>query len=1461
MMFSPRITSTQRLACRHGLGKATSCPRFLSTTAHKRSAVSYGGLKDILRISEEVQDAITTNKPVVALESTIYTHGAIEDLGLEDIVRRNGAVPAVCGIFAGTPTVGLLPHEIDRMVNEKAHKVSRRDISNLVGKGLLGYKEHGGTTISGTMILARLAGIRVFGTGGLGGVHRGGHDSMDISADLTELGRTRVAVVASGCKGFLDIPRTLEYLETQGVVVSTFLRGRTADKVTFPGFWATDSGFKTPSTVKSEEEAAAIIYAQEKMGIESGLLFANPIAEQDSIPKAEMDAIIEQAVSESTRQAASGNENTPFMLKRIRELTEGRSVTANVALVRSNVECAAKIAVSLSQLENGQSGIGKAAISRADEYTSSKPFTPKPKALPQADIVVAGSVAVDLTCDHDSAKDHEDTDPHLYTSNPGIISRSIGGVGRNVALAAHRASSGTGVRFCSMILIFFCLFRAGDLVLKSLESSGMDISCIQKPSAASGKGGRTAQYVAINGSDKNLFLAMADMNIFTSNDFSSDWDNIVAQSKPKWLVVDASWAPSGIYSWIRAAKRNRACVAFEPVSQAKSERLFGATNELGTFPYQSVDLSTPNQYELESMHKAALANGHFKMTGWSTVHSHLINPSVGAHLANMASQHHLDIDALRKVIELLPYIPTLITKLGPKGAVMAQIIPQNDPRLSDPDEKKFILEAESSDRSQIGGIYLRFYPPVENVKDVVSVNGVGDTFLGVLIAGLASGGSLEKLVDVAQKGAIMTLRSSESNIATPGGVWCPSRYWWKMPVPPVRKTAKACEPCRRRKIRCDGFEPCTNCHSDPSACAYRLKTRHRGSRLLPGSASLAHPSQARCRHSEEEPSPSASAYASGQAPRTPAAQDPSPRVYESVAAAHHAPQPTDSSQLFYGPSSNFAFLQQVQRVTQSRATSSAHAHGNYGGLDMFMQRNVFFGVPLRTTHLVHPPDPPIVLSSFLANSLAVTFLADFKSSSIRYLPFFPPSTLDRFLDEAFSNETETTCAPLRKTLLLLILAIGALKSTNNAELADRMFLEAKRQFGVYDDAVTISTIQISLLMTDYQLNMGRPNSAYLHVGNACRKGMALGLAHVTRGYSYEEMQERNATLWSLYFYETWLALASGRRSMIHKEDVGCPYPDGQPLLANLCNVGAIIEDIAASLYNRKTESLRQLHVKAQALYQRLQQWSRSLGIGPSCVPSSEPDDDILTTLILHNKVYFHLVHTTFRPFLIAESVLQQDGNRKETGELWLRQACRNATDAAIDSIVFMDAMLPKIDANKLQRNDSFYIEASCTVLLYDSLRHPSKHPNNLIYINMGLGCLQAMPQDDPITSIALSISRIVNVVQTFIAETDDSARSEQLYQQATALMDREFSQARTPRNLHVPPLDLADSTYSTAEVGSPHERNQQLGVDRFANELAPWLDLQLLPLTQADSHLDVLTTDLSSYFPNDLTNNSVGGET
>lgn len=359
--------STRRHSClwrlpnalRAGLSPKAALPSLLR--AHQRSYLSSASsasrdLARFLKVSDEVQDAIASKKPVVALETTIYTHGALgRDLPevLESVVREHGAVPATIGVLDGVARVGMSPAEVDRMVQEGATKLSRRDLAYIVGTGMTGRKLHGGTTIAGTMLLAQAAGIRIFGTGGLGGVHRGGETSMDISADLTELGRTRVAVISSGPKGFLDLPRTLEYLETQGVLVATFADGRKGD-VDLPAFWARESGIRSPFTVQDETQAAAIILAQERLGVESGMLLANPIPAEHEIPREVLDKIIDAAVREADEQGFSGNANTPFILKRIRELSNDQSAPANLHLVQSNVARAARVASELYKLETGE---------------------------------------------------------------------------------------------------------------------------------------------------------------------------------------------------------------------------------------------------------------------------------------------------------------------------------------------------------------------------------------------------------------------------------------------------------------------------------------------------------------------------------------------------------------------------------------------------------------------------------------------------------------------------------------------------------------------------------------------------------------------------------------------------------------------------------------------------------------------------------------------------------------------------------------------------------------------------------------------------------------------------------------------------------------------------------------------------------------------------------------------------
>lgn len=297
-----------------------------------------------LDISPEVQQALADGKPVVALESTIISHGMpypknVETAMLvEKTIRENGAVPATIAIIGGRLKAGLSPEEIEYLgkSGRKVAKVSRRDLAAIVARGA-----DGATTVTTTMIIAHMAGIKVFATGGIGGVHRGAETTMDISADLEELASTPVMVVCAGAKSILDLGLTLEYLETKGVPVI----GYGTDEL--PAFYTRSSGFGVDYRVDTPAQLAAMFKAQQDLGMKGGMLVTNPIPEQYAMDKAVIDAAIEQAVAESKEQGIHGKETTPFLLARVVELTGGDSLESNIQLVLNNAIVASKTAAEL----------------------------------------------------------------------------------------------------------------------------------------------------------------------------------------------------------------------------------------------------------------------------------------------------------------------------------------------------------------------------------------------------------------------------------------------------------------------------------------------------------------------------------------------------------------------------------------------------------------------------------------------------------------------------------------------------------------------------------------------------------------------------------------------------------------------------------------------------------------------------------------------------------------------------------------------------------------------------------------------------------------------------------------------------------------------------------------------------------------------------------------------------------
>ncbi len=304
-------------------------------------------LNAYLDVSPEVEAAVKAGQPVVALESTIISHGMpypqnVETaLNVERVLRENGAVPATIAIIGGRLKAGLSREEIEHLgkAGRAVAKVSRRDLPLIVAKGL-----DGATTVTTTMIIAHMAGISIFATGGIGGVHRGAQKTFDISADLEELAMTPVTVVCAGAKAILDLPLTLEYLETKGVPVLGYQTKELA------AFYTRRSGLQVDYQVDSPAELAKAIFVKKALGLQGGILVANPIPEEYSMDPEIINRAIDQAVREAEEQGIHGKESTPFLLARIKDLSGGDSLDANIQLVYNNARLAAQTAVELSKL-------------------------------------------------------------------------------------------------------------------------------------------------------------------------------------------------------------------------------------------------------------------------------------------------------------------------------------------------------------------------------------------------------------------------------------------------------------------------------------------------------------------------------------------------------------------------------------------------------------------------------------------------------------------------------------------------------------------------------------------------------------------------------------------------------------------------------------------------------------------------------------------------------------------------------------------------------------------------------------------------------------------------------------------------------------------------------------------------------------------------------------------------------
>ncbi|XP_064480992.1 uncharacterized protein LOC135394256 [Ornithodoros turicata] len=437
-------------------------------------------------VSEEVHDAIQNRHPVVALESTIVTHGMPfpENLRtaqeVEAQVRTNGAIPATVGIYKGKVHVGTRHALLESLARESADctKVSRRDLPVVLAKGL-----NGGTTVSATMAICHKVGIPIFVTGGIGGVHRGGECTLDISADLTELGRTPITVVSAGIKSILDIGRTLEFLETQGVCVMTYGRERE-----FPSFFTSRSGHQSPWNVKDPEEAASVIVNRDSLLLKSGVLIAVPIPEDSEADGRLVEAAINSALEEARAEGIAGNAVTPYILKRVNELTHGASLRANIALIKNNASVGATIAVALarSQGSGQEHQKGSAALLKTPSSCDGR-----------GQPVVIGGSNVDII-----AQVTEDSVKLDGSTHAGMVRRAFGGVGRNLADCMSRLLGSPGALLVSAV---------------GKDALGADLlannSHIDLRGVAQIPHCRTASYICMLDNGGNCKIGIGDMQI------------------------------------------------------------------------------------------------------------------------------------------------------------------------------------------------------------------------------------------------------------------------------------------------------------------------------------------------------------------------------------------------------------------------------------------------------------------------------------------------------------------------------------------------------------------------------------------------------------------------------------------------------------------------------------------------------------------------------------------------------------------------------------------------------------------------------------------------------------------------------------------------------------------------------------------------------------------------------------
>ncbi|GJE87677.1 indigoidine synthase A-like protein [Phanerochaete sordida] len=701
---------------------------------------------------------------------------------VETIVRAQGAIPATMGIIGGRIKIGLHANELEHLADVKANpnvvKVSRRDLGPA-----LALQRDGGTTCSTTLMFAAIAGIKVFATGGLGGVHRGGQSSMDVSADLPELSRCPVGLVSAGVKSILDIGRTLEYLETLGVPVVSY--GETDD---FPAFYTRKSGFKSPWRVDDPKSAARILRSQDQLGMSTGAVFAVPIPEDYETVGLKLQKAVEQALEEADRQGVNkwGKAATPWLLKRVGELTAGKSLDSNVALIKNTARVGGQIAVAYSELakQAGQQSSPVFQPSSPDVHAAhERPSIQPESASFKAELVIFGSAAVDITAQ--AADSNSSLGKH--STSPGAVTTSLGGVGRNIAEAAHRVLSGISQPFARSTLLVSPVGNDpfGRLLAEETARLGMRADGLLSMETQ-----RSAVCNMVLDGTGNLIGGVADMGIIAALPSDVITERLEAHQSSI-VAADGNLSEHALRLIVQSCFEKKIPVFFEPTSVPKSTRILPAiASVLGreTEDIAPVTFSSPNLIELAHMYRTA-GSEPLELTSheqwWRVIDKMGLGSQFRMELEHLARRDAcdstpakgtlsflLDQGVAQMAVNLLPFFQHLILKAGEKGLFTVFRVPATVTQQSAwAYERSNARERQVIAQSRDGGIVVfKHYPAVAlQPSDVVNVTGAGDSLVGAALATLVQSPgaflnpeSLAKLAARAQQAAVMTLKSPQA---------------------------------------------------------------------------------------------------------------------------------------------------------------------------------------------------------------------------------------------------------------------------------------------------------------------------------------------------------------------------------------------------------------------------------------------------------------------------------------------------------------------------------------------------------------------------------------------------------------------------------------------------------------------------------------------------------------------------